>query len=133
MLRGTAGVVGGVIVWVVIATIGNLVLRISWPDYAKVEAAMTFTLAMLLARLVLGALSSLGAGFVAAWIAKRNRVAVGCLAALLLAIFIPVHYTLWDRFPAWYHILFLASLVVITLLGAMLNPATSQRPRAPSA
>ncbi|HEY3075248.1 MAG TPA: hypothetical protein VGJ74_08755 [Burkholderiales bacterium] len=32
---------------------------------------------------------------------------------------IPVHYTLWNRFPAWYHVLFIASLVLFTLLGAM--------------
>ena len=128
MLRGTAAAVGGVIAWVLIATIGNLALRISWPDYASVEKAMSFTPAMLFARLVLGALSALGAGFVAAWIAKRNRIALGCFMALLLAIFIPVHYVLWDRFPPWYHILFLASLVVITLLGAMRRDARLGNP-----
>ncbi len=88
-------------------------------DYAAVEVAMKFTLAMLLLRLLLGALSSLCAGFFAAWIAKGNRVAVTVLAGLLLIAFIPVHYTLWERFPVWYHLTFLLSLVVATVLGAV--------------
>lgn len=79
---------------------------------------MNFTLTMLLLRLLLGAVSSFGAGFVAAWIAQRN-VAVRILAGVLLVLFLPVHYTLWDKFPAWYHVTFLLSLVLATLLGAM--------------
>ena len=117
--RGLAGVATGLVAWVLIATAGNLLLRFSWPAYAAVEKAMSFTLGMLTARLALGAVSSLGAGFAVAWITRRNAVAAWCLVALLLAIFIPVHYTLWHRFTAWYHVLFLASLVLFTLLGAM--------------
>ena len=119
MLRAIAGIAGGLLAWVVVATVGNRVLRAAWPGYAAVEVAMKFTLAMLLLRLLLGALSSLCAGFFAAWIAKGNRVAVTVLAGLLLIAFIPVHYTLWERFPVWYHLTFLLSLVVTTVLGAV--------------
>ena len=119
MLRGIGGIAGGLFAWVLVATIGNRVLRAAWPGYAAVEVAMNFTLAMLLLRLLLGALSSLCAGFFAAWIAKGNRVAVTVLAGLLLVAFIPVHYTLWERFPVWYHLTFLLSLVAATVLGAM--------------
>ena len=119
MLRVIGGIAGGLFVWVLVATIGNRVLRAAWPGYAAVEVAMNFTLTMLLLRLLLGALSSLCAGFFAAWIAKGNRVAVTVLAGLLLVAFIPVHYTLWERFPAWYHLTFLLSLVAVTVLGAM--------------
>jgi integral membrane sensor domain MASE1 len=46
---------------------------------------------------------------------------VGAIAAVvvLLALFVPVHDQLWPRFPAWYHVVFLASLVVFTPLGAL--------------
>jgi hypothetical protein len=51
-------------------------------------------------------------------------------AALLLAMFAPVHYNLWSRFPVWYQLFFLASLVVFTVLGARgaskLESATSR-------
>ena len=80
---------------------------------------MNFTPAMLVMRLLLGALSSLCAGFLAAWITKRSRAPVHVLACLLVVGFIPVHYPLWDRFPVWYHLAFLVSLVAATIFGAM--------------
>jgi hypothetical protein len=120
VLRTIAGIVAGLFAWIVVASVGNRVLRAAWPSYATVEVAMNFTLAMLLSRLLLGALSSLCAGFFAAGIAKGNRVAIMVLAGLLLVAFIPVHYTLWERFPVWYHLTFLVSLVAVTVLGAMI-------------
>jgi hypothetical protein len=39
----------------------------------------------------------------------------------LIVIFIPVHYALWEKFPLWYHVVFFASLAVMTMLGARLN------------
>jgi hypothetical protein len=42
------------------------------------------------------------------------------LVALLLVFFVPIHAMLWDKFPAWYHLVFLASLVGFTWLGAVL-------------
>ena len=36
-------------------------------------------------------------------------------------IFIPVHYGLWENFPLWYHVVFFASLAVMTVLGARLD------------
>jgi hypothetical protein len=115
-----AGVVGGLIAWLIIASIGNLLFRMFWPGYAAVEAAMTFTLAMLLGRLVLGAVSSLGAGFAAAWITKGNTRIITVLGILLTVLFLPLHYNLWEKFPVWYHLLFLATLFPFTLLGASL-------------
>ena len=119
MLRAVAGVAGGLFTWVVVATVGNLLLRVVWPSYAEVEVVMNFTPAMLVMRLLLGALSSLGAGFLAAWITKGGRGAVNVLACLLLVVFIPVHYKLWERFPVWYHLVFLVTLVAATIFGAM--------------
>ena len=121
MIRKIAGVVAGLIVWFIVATIVNILFRISWPGYAEVETAMSFTVAMMVARLLLGALSSLCAGFAVARITKANGRAAMVLGALLTALFIPVHYGLWDKFPAWYHLIFLASLFPFTLLGSGLS------------
>jgi hypothetical protein len=78
MLRAVAGIVAGLIVWFEVATIVKLAFRALWPGYAEVESAMHFTIAMMFARLLLGALSSLCAGFTAAWItkgaARRSRL-----------------------------------------------------------
>jgi len=118
MTRGIAGVAAGLVAWMLVATLGNLVLRFAWPGYADVEKEMMFTPGMLAARLLLGALSSLCAGLTAAWVAKRDGRVVAILAGVLFALFIPVHYELWSRFPVWYHLVFLASLIVMTLAGA---------------
>jgi hypothetical protein len=118
-MRTIAAVAAGFAVLIVVASVGNLLLRLSWPAYAAVEKSMNFSLGMLVARLVLGAVSSLCAGFAVAWLSRRKAFAAWALVVLLLATFIPIHYTVWHRFPAWYHIVFIASLVVFTLLGAM--------------
>jgi len=121
MIKSIAAIVAGLTVWFVIATLGNFLLRAAMPGYAAVEVAMDFTLGMLIARLALGAVSSFGAGFVTAWIATRPRRDVVLLMALLLVLFLPVHYSLWQRFPVWYHAAFLLSLVIVPALGASLR------------
>jgi hypothetical protein len=121
MARAIAGVVAGVVVWILIATIGNLAMRAAWPGYGEVEAAMKFTPEMMMSRLLVGALSSLGAGWLTARITNQNRRAISALVGLLIVIFIPVHYALWEKFPLWYHVVFFASLAVMTMLGARLN------------
>ena len=127
-MKTVAGIVAGLIVWFVVATLVNLLFRVAWPGYAGVESTLNFTLAMLFARLLLGALSSLCAGFVAAWVARGKAVAARVVGGALIVLFIPVHYGLWDKFPVWYHLLFLASLFPLTLLGARLfAPGTVDR------
>jgi len=120
MARIVLGIVGGFLAWFILASVVNLLFRMAWPGYARVEPSMTFTLAMLIGRLLLGALSSLCGGLVAAWIAQGNANAAKILGVILTLMFVYVHYGLWDKFPIWYHLLFLASLLPLTLLGALL-------------
>jgi len=127
MLRIAGGIVGGVIAWFVVATIGNLAIRLSWPEYVAVEKSMDFSLAVLVTRLALGAVCSLAAGATAAWIGRRHGAVVKGAGILLTLLFIPVHYNLWDRLPLWYHAVFLISLFPLTLLGASLF-ARGRRP-----
>jgi uncharacterized sodium:solute symporter family permease YidK len=68
-------------------------------------------------RLVLGLLSSLCAGFLCATIA-RNSVAPKVAAAIMVVLFLPVHYMLWAKFPIWYHLFFLITLAAMMLIGA---------------
>ena len=117
MLRSILGVIVAIVVWFVVATIGNFILRAVLPGYRAVEVSMNFTLAMMICRLILGLVSSLCAGFVAATIA-RHRMAPKVTAALMVILFLPVHYLLWDKFPIWYHLFFLISLAPMILIGA---------------
>jgi hypothetical protein len=120
MVRGIAAVVGGFVVWFAVVTLINLALRYSWTAYAEVEKAMTFTLAMMAARLILSAIASVCAGATVAGIAKSSDRVVMIFAALLFVLFIPVHYQLWNAFPLWYHVVFFVLLVGMTFVGAAL-------------
>jgi hypothetical protein len=100
--------------------VGNLAIRWLFPGYSEVEKAMDFSLGMQSARLVLGAVASLAAGAACATIGRGTRTATYLFALLLLALFVPFHLGLWARFPVWYHIVFLGSLVPLVVLGAKL-------------
>lgn len=121
-MRGAFAVVVGLIAWVVIATGLDVLLRLVLPGYAASEPQFNFTLTMMIARLALpGAVPSIGAGFVCAWIARGDRRMIVTLIIILVAIFLPAHYRLWEKFPWWYHLTFLVSLILLTLLGARLK------------
>jgi len=133
MVRGIIGVAGGLASWVLIATAGNIVMRVAWPDYAQVEKAMEFTPAMMLARLLVGAIATIGAGFFGAWLSKGAHRVVAALTGALLVFFIPVHYGLREKFPLWYHLAFLISLAALTPAGGRLYRAWTIRARGRSA
>jgi hypothetical protein len=117
-MRSATAVLGGIVAWVVVATVGNFALRAVLPGYAGVEQAMTFTFDMQAGRLVVGALASFAAGFVAARVARGAGRAAWIPTIALVAVFIPVHYRVWTRFPLWYHLVFFASPLVATPAGA---------------
>ena len=111
----------GLVVWVIIAIAAGLIMRAAWPEYAAVADAMRFTLPMMLARLSIGALATLAAGWVAATVARQSTVAALTTGLTLLVLFIPQHIMLWTRFPVWYHLTFLLSLVPLAYLGGRLG------------
>ena len=122
MLRSICAVIISVVTWFLVATVGNLLLRVLFPGYAAVEVAMFFTFPMKLARLALGLISALCAGIVCAAIAKKGSNAAKVVAGIMFVLFVPVHYMLWAKFPVWYHLFFLLSLPPAVLLGASLLP-----------
>jgi len=71
------------------------------------------------ARLAIGAVATVAAGAVSARIA-RSSIAGLAPGLLLLLFFIPVHVSLWEKFPVWYHLTFLLSLVPLTYAGSRL-------------
>ncbi|HKR38038.1 MAG TPA: hypothetical protein VJT10_24575 [Steroidobacteraceae bacterium] len=120
MGRNILGVVAGIVTWLIVATVAGLIMRASWPAYASVADAMTFTVPMMLARLAIGALATISMGFVTALI-TRSAVARLVPGVLALLAFIPQHIMLWDKFPLWYHLTFLLSLVPLTYAGTRIN------------
>jgi len=128
MSKKILGVVGGLIVWTIVVMVVGETMRRSWPAYANVADAMTFTLPMMIARLSIGALATLAAGLVTALVVPQSTMAKLMPGVLLLIAFIPQHIMLWDKFPIWYHLTFLLSLVPLTWVGGALA-STNQRGR----
>jgi glycerol-3-phosphate acyltransferase PlsY len=107
MGKGILGVVAGLAVWMMVVSAAWWVLRAAWPEYVSAAGTMTFTASMKVARLSIGALATLAAGWVPALVA-----------------FIPEHIMLWDKFPVWYHMTFLLSLVPLTYAGGRIPPVS---------
>ena len=120
MARGILAVVTGLVVWIVMTTVAGLIIRGTWTEYAAVADAMTFTRPMMLARLSIGGLATLSAGWVTALVARRSTGVALTTGLLLLGLFIPQHVMLWARFPVWYHLTFLLSLVPLAYVGGKL-------------
>jgi hypothetical protein len=121
MARDILGVIAGLAVWMAIAAVAGVTMRSTWPDYASVADAMTFTLPMMFARLAIGAFATLGAGWVTAVIARHSMLARVTAGLLLVVLFVPQHMFLWDKFPIWYHLTFLVSLVPLAYLGGQIS------------
>ena len=132
MARVILGIVAGLAVWMASATAVGLIMREAWPQYAAVAAAMTFTLPMMFARLAIGAFATLLAGCVTSVIARRSTVARLTTGLLLLAVFIPVHIELWHKFPLWYHLTFLLSLLPLSYLGGSIPTGSRKADGAPA-
>jgi hypothetical protein len=120
MKRAVLGFAAGLVVWILVISVLNRVLRVALAGYAAAEPTMSFTLGMLVSRLVIAALTALVAGAIATWIAPASRRMPVLLGATLLAAFLPVHLRLWGLFPFWYHLVFLGTLVPLIVLGSRL-------------
>ena len=70
---------------------------------------------------------SIPAKAVTAFIGRSGWTAV-VTGALLLLIFIPEHISLWDKFPIWYHLTFLTSLVPLAVVGGWIAGSRIDQP-----
>jgi hypothetical protein len=127
MARKIIAFVCGLAAWVLVASLLDRLLRVGLSGYAAAEPAMAFTLSMKWARLAEGALASLSAGLVIARVAPQGRRLPLILGVLVLVAFLPVHYNLWDKFPIWYHLVFLLTIVPLVLVGARIGAPRTQQ------
>jgi len=121
MLKITLAVIAGLVAWILLVTVSGLILRAAWPQYAAVAESMAFTLPMLVARLAISTVTLLAAARITAFVAPKATTATLLLGAILLAAFVPIHINLWNRFPIWYHLTFLLTLIPLSVLGGQLG------------
>jgi hypothetical protein len=121
LVRATLSVIAGLVVWVLVVTLAGFVMRAAWPSYAAVADAMTLTLPMMIVRLAIGAVATFATGLTASAIARQSMVPPLAAGILLLLAFIPQHVMIWEKFPVWYHLTFLLSLVPLASAGGRLK------------
>lgn len=120
VMRITLGAIVGVVVWAIVVTACDIVVRKLWPEYAQVEKSLVFTLPMMIMRLSESAVCSVLSGFAAALTARERIKSAAGAGIVLLALFLPVHISIWSKLPPWYHLVFLTSLPVLSLAGGFL-------------
>jgi hypothetical protein len=112
----------GLLTWIVVVTVINGGLRLSLPNYTAAEQALQFTLGMKWARLLMAIVTSVAAGAVTGRISRSSWWAPLVVGSVVLAMFVPVHIAIWSKFPVWYHLTFLLTIIPAVLLGALLPP-----------
>ena len=120
MKRSILACLAGLLTWMVVITVINRVLRLSLPNYTAAEQTLEFTLGMKWARLLMAIVTSVVAGGVTGWISRSSRWAPLIVGGVVVAMFVPVHIAIWNKFPAWYHLTFLLTIIPAVLVGALL-------------
>ena len=121
MLRLAGAVIGGLLAWMVVVTLLNFGLRAAIPGYHAAEPTFSFTLTMMIGRLMIAVLTSLAAGAVVRAVAPGSDFAPWVVGIVLLVLFIPVHVQIGARLPLWYHLTFLFTLAPLVWVGARLG------------
>jgi hypothetical protein len=122
MKRSILACLAGLLTWVLVVTVINGGLRLSLPNYTAAEQTLQFTLGMKWARLLMAIVTSVVAGAVAGGISRSSRWAPLIVGSVVLAMFVPVHIAIWSKFPVWYHLTFLLTIIPAVLVGALLPP-----------
>ena len=126
MKRSILACLVGLLTWIVVVTVINRVLRLSLPNYTAAEQTLQFTLGVKWARLLMAIVTSLVAGAVTRWISPSSRWAPLIVGSVVLAMFVPLHIAIWSKFPVWYHLTFLLTIIPAVLVGALLPALGNQ-------
>lgn len=132
MLRIILGVIAGFIAWVIVWVGSEKVLSAIWPEWfgaqqqafqAAIENGGQFApdTKFLLTQIICAAIVSVMSGFLAVLVAGENQRTPLFLGILLLALGILKAVLSWRYVPIWYHILFTAILILMTIMGGKLK------------
>ncbi len=133
MIRIIAGVIAGFFAWVIVWVGIEKILSAIWPEsygapqlafQTAVENGGPFTAdtTLLLVHIVIGAIVSGASGFLAVLIAGENKRAPLILGVLLLVAIGLVKVVMsWPYAPIWYHVIFTALLIPMTIIGGKLK------------
>jgi hypothetical protein len=131
MLRIVLGVIAGFITWLIVWVGSENILSAIWPAFGTHQAAFqtaienggqfTADSTILLIHIVLASIASVIAGFLAALIAGESKRAPLVLGILLVALGLLKAGLSWPYVPVWYHVIFTALLLPMTIVGGKLK------------
>ena len=134
MLRIVLGVIAGFFAWVIVWIGSEKGLSAIWPAFGVHQRAFeeaiknggqfTADTTMLLTHIVIGSVVSVMAGILAALIAGENKRAPLVLGFLLVAFGLLKVVLSWPYVPIWYHVIFTALLIPMTIMGGKLKTTT---------
>jgi hypothetical protein len=136
MVRIVVGVIAGFIAWAIVWVGSEKILSAIWPEgfgahqrafQAAIENGGQFTAdtTMLLVHIVLGSIVSVMSGFLAALIAGENKRTPLILGFLLVVLGLLKAVLSWPYVPIWYHVIFTAILLPMTMMGGKLKTTAS--------
>lgn len=137
MVRIVWGVIAGFLAWLVVWVVSEMSFSAISPEwYGAHQRAFTAAIknggqfsadaTILLIQIVLCAIVSVMAGFLAALIARENKRAPLILGLLLLTLGLLKAVMSWPYVPIWYHVIFTALLVPMAIWGGKLKAAATQ-------
>lgn len=136
MVKIILGVIAGFIAWSIIWVGSDEVLATSSPGWYGLHQddaqlallngdAFQADATIMLIRLGIAAAATVMSGFLAAVIAGENRRAPLALGVLLLVVGIAVQAMAWRVMPVWFHLIFLAMLVPLSIAGGRLKSVSA--------
>ena len=130
MIRTILSIIAGFISWLVVWIVIEKIIAAIWPAFGVHQKAFEDAVknggdfrgetAMLIIHIVLGAVLSVMAGYLAAMIAGADSRAPVVVGILLLLMAIAKAAMSWQLVPIWYHIIFTVMLLPLAILGGRL-------------
>ncbi|HWA03330.1 MAG TPA: hypothetical protein VG819_07355 [Rhizomicrobium sp.] len=128
MGRTASSAAAGIAAWIALVIAADFAISAFWPAYRAAKPDYAFSLGMMIARLAESTVALAFGTWVVTRIAPASRAAPWAFGIVMLLFFIPIHYWLRDKFPAWYHAYFLASLIVLPVaLARAISPRPAPR------
>ena len=135
MVRIIFGVIAGFFAWAILWFGGEQIISAIWPAFgahqvafqAAIEHGTSFTAnaTFLFVHVVLASIVSVIAGFLAALIAGESKRAPLILGFVLVAFGLLKVVMSWPYVPIWYHVVFTAVLIPMTIIGGRLKTTAS--------
>lgn len=131
MVRIILGAIAGFIAWLIAWVGSEKLISAIWPAFGTHQAAFqaaitdggqfTADTTMLLTHTGMGSIISVMSGALAALIAGENARAPLVVGILLLAMAVMKAVMSWQYVPIWYHVIFTAILLPMTIMGGKLK------------